>query len=246
MLRVYLSYAPADKDYLQTLLRWLRPLEQKYQLHVWHLPLAQPAEGKPYFWDAMLNELERAHLFLFLTSKNSLEATHIQKEEIPRAFKRQAALGSHLVQLYRIPLPGANGNTALDQIPTLGKVKQIDDWKNDLVGYEFLIKDLEASISELKRSWIEEQHRTGIALTLPADRPAPPPKARLKPIPGWLSLSFLFAIFYMITSLYFRECAPRRYHGLSPETTVPYLPSPEHYTRENPVTPPQAVPPRPE
>jgi hypothetical protein len=246
MLRVYLSYDPADKDYLQTLLRWLRPLEQKYNLHVWHIPLAQPDGTQPYYWDNMINELEQAHLYLFLTSPNSLKSTQVQKEEIPRALKHQAKQGRHLVQLYCIPLPGANGSAALERMPTLGKAKQIDDWKSDLVGYEFLTKDLEAVISELERTWIEEQHRTSLAPALPTGVLAPAPKTRLKPIPGWLSVSFLFAIFYIVTSLYFRECAPRRYHGVAPGTTVPPTLPPRPYARENPITPPKPVPPRPE
>ncbi|MCS7035892.1 MAG: TIR domain-containing protein [Saprospiraceae bacterium] len=246
MLRVYISYDPADKDYLQTLLRWLRPLEQKYQLHVWHIPPALPTGEQPYYWDDMLNELEQAHLYLFLTSPNSQKSQHVQKEEIPRALKRQAKLGEHLVQLYRIPLPGANGGATLMRMRALGMAKQIDDWKSDLVGYEFLTKDLEKTICELERTWLEEKHRTGLVPASHFEAAAPTARGKLKPIPGWLSLSFALAIFYMVTSLYFRECAPRRYQGLPEDATVPYVPPPRPYSRENPITPPQPEPPRPE
>ncbi len=246
MLRVYLSYSPADKAYLETLRRWLRPLEQKYHLRVWHIPLPERGEESPYYWDDMLDELEQAHLYLFLTSPNSQKAVHIQTEELPRAHKRQMALGKELVQLYQIVLPGASDREGLRHLPSLGMAKQIDDWKSDLIGYAFLTKEIEAVICELERNWIEEQHRTGIAPVLSPLGKAKAAPATLKPIPGWLGASFLLAIFYMISSLYFKECAPRRYHGIPPNVNLPSNLPERPYMRETPPMLPQCVPPRPE
>ncbi len=245
MLRVYLSYTQADKNYLLALRRWLRPLEQKYDLHVWHIPVAQANDKQPYYWDAMLNELEHAHLYLFLTSAQSLKDERIHREELPRALRHQAQHGPSLVQLYRIPLSDAHGGSALDRLPILGAAKQIDDWQSDLVGYEFLTKDIEKVVSDLERSWREESIRTGQEFVFPTvASPAPP--ARLQPLPGWTGLAFLMAVFYIVTSIYFQECAPRRYHGLPPNAKVPASQWETPYPRENPITPPQPVPPRPE
>ncbi len=245
MLRVYISYDPADAAYLQTLLRWLRPLEQKYHLNIWHLPLAKGGEKQPYYWDDMLNRLEKAHLYLFLTSAHSAKNERVHKEELPRALKRQAQLGPSLVQLYRIPLPGATYGAALQNVPLLGTAKQIEDWRSDLIGYELLTKDIERVIRELSLNWVEEKHRTG-SMLLPDSRMPRAKKVSLKPIPGWLSVAFVSAILYITTSLYFEECAPRRYHGISPNATPPYSAPPRPYMRENPIVAPQPVPPRPE
>jgi hypothetical protein len=54
MLRVYISYAPADKPYLDTLLKWLKPLQEKYFLRIWHNPFPAPGALAPYQWDDML------------------------------------------------------------------------------------------------------------------------------------------------------------------------------------------------
>ncbi len=42
MLRLYISCAPADKPYLDTLLKWLGPLKEKYFLRIWHNPAPCP------------------------------------------------------------------------------------------------------------------------------------------------------------------------------------------------------------
>lgn len=231
---------------MEALRRWLRPLEQKYHLHVWHIPLPQPGREQPYYWDDMLNELEQAHLYLFLTSPNSQKTAYIQTEELPRAHKRQMALGKELIQLYQIVLPGAGSKEVLKRLPTLGMAKRIDDWRSDLIGYAFLTKEIEAVLCELERNWIEEQHRTGTAPALLPLSKAKASPAPLKPIPGWVGASFLLAILYMVSSLYFQECAPRRYHGIPPNVNLPSNLPERPYARETPVTPPQPVPPRPE
>ncbi|MCS6928252.1 MAG: toll/interleukin-1 receptor domain-containing protein [Saprospiraceae bacterium] len=247
MLRVYLSYDQADKEYLQSLLRWLRPLEQKYGLHIWHPPLEKTKESQLPVSSEMLNALEMAHLYLFLASPNSAKSERVQKEEIPRALKRRAEVGAELIRLFRIPLPGSStGSAAFNLIPALENANRIEDWKNDALAYEFLTKDLERNIAELKRLWMEEEHRTNLLLGSLHELKPLAQETTLKPIPGWLSLSFLLAILYMVTSVYFSECAPRRYHGYPTKEFVPYVPAQQPYQRENPIRPPQPVPLRPE
>ncbi len=241
MLRAYLSYTPADKEYLKALVRWLRPLEQKYALHVWHAPLPPPGTTAVYPWEEATFQLEQAHLYLFLTSTKSIRVEHIQKEEIPRALKRQTELGKALVRLYRIPLYGSESTKALDRIPILGAAYRIDDWKNDRLGYEFLTKAIEEEVRQLLREWQEEAFRTQKSLMASSDVSGPAVPQRLRPIPGWLSAAFLFAILYIVTSIYFEQCAPRRYDGLPPNVSVPFSPSPEEYRRENPQDNPTPV-----
>ena len=106
MLRVYISHAPADKPQLLKLLQWLKPLEEQYYLRLFYNKPA-PEAGLPYHWDAMLDQLAEAHIFLFLISPNSLKTAYIEQEEVPRALARQAELGSQLVRICPVVLSAA-------------------------------------------------------------------------------------------------------------------------------------------
>ena len=102
MLRVYISYAPADKVYLETLLKWLQPLKEKYYLRIWHNPFPKPWAKLPYRWDDMMDQLEEAHIYLFLGSYNSLAAGYIEQEEVQRAVARHIEHGDNFVRIYPI------------------------------------------------------------------------------------------------------------------------------------------------
>ncbi len=243
MLRVYISCAPADKPYLDTLLKWLRPLQEKYFLRIWHNPAPRPGYKELYQWDAMLENLEQAHIYLFLASKNSLGTDYIEREEVSRAVARHTELGEKYVRILPVILAPSNWNksSGLSRFKPIGGVKTLLDWKSDPMGYQLVIAELQRTVEELRRNWMEEYHRTG----LPMDeffhpmRLAPAEPA-LKPIPGWAGVVFLFVIFYMVTSWYLSGCAPRMYHMYVPKS-LPYQSLPEQYFRENPVAPPQEV-----
>ncbi|MFN0013069.1 MAG: toll/interleukin-1 receptor domain-containing protein [Saprospiraceae bacterium] len=248
MLRIYISYAPADSPYLATLLQWLRPLQEKYFLEVWHHP--KPLQGSPelYYREAMLNNLEQAHIYLFLTSNNSLKTAHIAQEELPRAIARHAAHGDKYVRLLPVVLSPTGGKNlpVLAAFKPIGGGKPLSDWKTDDAGYRLIASDLQHVIEELRRNWMEEYHR----LDMPLDdfaqyRLPPPPPPTLQPIPGWAGALMLLIIFYMVTSWYLSGCAPRMYHMYVPKS-MPYQSLPEQYFRENPVNPPEEVPKRPE
>ncbi|MBK6930321.1 MAG: hypothetical protein IPH12_05430 [Saprospirales bacterium] len=248
MLRVYISYAPADKPYLDTLLKWLKPLQEKYFLRIWHNPFPAPGALAPYQWDDMLDQLEAAHIYLFLTSYHALSAAHIQQEEVPRAVARYIDLGENYVRVYPVLLAPSHWkkHSGLAGFAPLGAKKTLAELKPEENGYLEIVNQLELAVEKLRRNWIEEHHRLG----LPVDdfsRPALLPSApdALKPLPGWAGVVLLFALFYMITSWYFSSCAPRMYYMYTPES-LPYQPLPDRYYRENPVQAPLDVPLRPD
>lgn len=245
MLRIYISYAPADKPYLDTLLKWLQPLKEKYFLRIWHNPAPRYASDLPYQWDDMLDNLENAHIYLFLTSYHSLSAAHIGQEEIPRAVERHIKYGDDLVRVYPVLLSPSQWkkHSGLASYKPLGPPKTLAELKPDENGYLALIEQLEEIVDTLRRNWMEEHRRLGLPLdefskpVLPSGEGA----SGLKPIPGWVSVALLFVIFYLITTWYFSGCAPRMYFMYTPEY-MPYQPLPERFLRENPLLEPLDVP----
>ncbi len=196
----------------------------------------------------MLSNLEEAHIYLFLTSDQSLKAGYIQQEEVPRARAQYAEHGDRYVRIFPILVSPSKWekHSGLAGFKPLGGSKTLAEWKTDESGYQLLVHRLEDVVQELRRNWMEEYHRIGLPIEAFSHPELPPPAAAtLKPIPGWAGLVLLLVIFYMVTSWYLSGCAPRMYHLYAPES-LPYQPLPERYFRENPVQPPEEVPPRPE
>lgn len=282
MLRLYISYSPADKSYLDKLLKWLKPLEERYALQLWY---ADPDKASPFLyhryhapgpvmiypadWEISLDRLERAHIYLFLMSYNALSTPYIEQEEVPRAVERYIKYSEHLVRIFPVLLSPSlwkdysrlSGFTALgwpedspeakkkalaagQKTPEV-KVLSLAETQPEEDGFLRLTKHLQIVLEEMHRNWTEEKHRLKPGDeddALPELQPAAP--AQLKPIPGWAGAALLMAVFYLVTSIYLRSCAPRMYHGYVPES-LPYQPMPEQYWRENPVTEPEEVPLRP-
>lgn len=248
MLRLYISYAPADKPYLDQLLLWLKPLQEKYFLRIWHNPMPRPFSKFPYQWDAMLEQLGEAHIYLFLMSHKSIATSYIEQEETPRAVERYIALGKNYIRIFPVLLSPSHWDkhSSLAGFAPIGLPgKTLADLKPDENGYLAIVRQLELVIVELRRNWMEEKHRLEMPID-EFDRPGlpPPPEQGLKPIPGWAAAALLFAVFYLVTSWYFSGCAPKMYHLYAPES-LPYQPPPQRYYRDNPVQYPEEVPLRP-
>ena len=246
MLRIYISYAPADKPYLDKLLKWLKPLQERYFLRIWYNTPA-PGSGMPYRWDDMIDQLEQAHIYLFLTSYQSLSMAYIDQEEITRAIARYTELGPEFVRIYPVVLAPSHWEkySRLSGFPVLGGSKPLTEISPEESGYLIIVEKLRQEIEALRRNHLEESYRAG----LPVDeffRPElPPPRApAFRPIPGWAGAVMLLAIFYVVTSWYLNGCAPRMYYLYSPKA-LPYQPLPDAYLRDNPVQLPQDVPLRP-
>ena len=282
MLRLYISYAPADKPYLDKLLKWLKPLEERYALQLWY---TNPDKASPFLyhrhhapgpvmvypadWETTLDRLERAHVYLFLTSHNALSTPYIGQEEVPRAVERYIKQSEQLVRIFPVLLSPSEWkeHSRLSEFPVLGwpedapeakrkaaaagkkmpevKVLSLAEIKPEEEGFLRIVKHLQIILEEMHRNWLEEKHRLKPGddeSDIPGLAPATP--AVIKPIPGWAGAALLMAVFYLVTSIYLRSCAPRMYHGYVPES-LPYQPAPEQYLRENPVVEPAEVPLRP-
>lgn len=244
---MYISYAVADKPYLDTLLKWLTPLSQKYYLQIWHNPVPRPFARLPYKWDEMIEQLESAHIYLFLTSYHSLSTAYIEQEEVPRAVERYIENRDSYVRIFPVLLSPSHWkkHSGLAGFKPLGGSKTLSETQPPENGYLAIVDQLERVVVELRRNWMEEYHRIGLPAEDFIKPPLPPPaESELKPIPGWASAVLLFALLYIVTSVYISSCAPRMYHMYTPES-MPYQPLPAPYFRENPVTAPADVPFRP-
>ncbi len=247
MIRLYISYAPADKASLETLLQWLQPLQEKYFLRIWHNPVPKPWSRLPYRWDDMIDQLESAHIYLFLTSYQALSTAYIAQEEIPRAVARHIEHGENFVRIYPVLLAPSHWkkHSGLAGFKPLGGPLSLAEQQPPEKGYLQIVEQLEGVIVELRRNWMEEYHRLGMPLDEFSQAALPQgEEPGLRPLPGWASLVLLMALFYLVTSWYFSGCAPRMYYLYTPES-MPYQPTPDQYFRENPVEAPIDVAPRP-
>lgn len=261
MLRLYISYAPADRPYLDKLLKWLKPLEERYALQLWY---ADPAKASlflyhryhapgpvlyfPADWEKMVNRLMQAHIYLFLVSHNSLSTPYVEQEEVPRAVDRYIKYGEDFVQVLPVLLSPSqwDKHSRLSEFPALSGSLPLTESDSEEEGFHRTVTQLQIIVEKLQRNWMEEKHRLGLGEKedgTPELLPAAP--AGFKPLPGWVGMAMLMSVFYLVTSFYLRSCAPRMYHMYVPET-VPYQPPPDRYLRENPLTPPEDVPLRPE
>ena len=161
MLRIYISYAPADKAYLETLLKWLQPLKEKYYLRIWHNPIPKPWSRLPYRWDEMIDQLEDAHIYLFLTSYNTLAASYIEQEEVPRAVARHIEHGENFVRIYPILVSPSQWkkHSGLAGFKPLNDPLTLADHKPEETGYLQMVDELEGIVIQLRRNWMEEHHR---------------------------------------------------------------------------------------
>lgn len=257
MLRIYLSYAPADKSYLNELLEWLRPLEEKYALRVYHpqmTPMPNLHHHKYYVpgqelvypsdWETAAEQLEAAHLYLFLISYHALCIPYIDQEEVSAAVTRYQRLGKEFVRVFPVLLSPSRWKeqSRLAGFDVLGGDKTLVETDPRENGYKRIIEQLILAIEALRRNWAEEQHRLG----LPTDEStrselSAPTRNAYQTIPGWAGAVMVMALLYMTTSWYFSACAPRMYYLYTPES-LPYEPAPEQYWRHNPLYPPEDVP----
>lgn len=253
MLRLYISYAPADQAYLDKLLKWLKPLEGSYSLKITHPVYAPPHLHHgvlpttqviyPFHWEKALQQLNKAHIYLFLISYNSLSMPYIGQEEVPRAVERHVKYGEDFVRIFPVLLSpslwteysGLSGFTPLGQQLPLTNIQPEEE------GYRQIMVQLRQVVEELQRNWVEETFRNGSPLEdfLQAPQPAPG-KAGFKPLPGWVGVVMVLSLFYMVTSFYLQSCAPRIY-GKTPDVGF-YQDPPERFIRDNPVRQPEDVP----
>lgn len=261
MLHLYISYAPDDAKQLIKLLRWLKPLEEKYFVRVWYNRPPPPPPALPLPWNILLfwyspprhkapyhpdmpEQLEKAHIYLFLTSHKSITVPWITQIEIPQAVDRYTRLGASFIRIFPVVLTPSHWkrHSRLAGFKPIGPSKSLAEIKPEEEGYLQVVDQLRPIVEELRQNWIEETHRLG----LPTDDFFRPPQAALPgpepaSLPGWAGWVLLALLLYSVTNWYTTSCAPRMYHKYKP-SILPAQKRTDEYWRLNPVLPPQEVP----
>jgi hypothetical protein len=180
-LNLYISHAPEDRPQLIKLLRWLRPLEQQYQLKVWYNQPLPPPQPMPLSWRLLLfwftppgqqwypwhpaidSRVAKAHIFLFLTSYKSLSTPWIDEREIAPAVQRYTRLGPSRVRIFPVILSPSlwQQQSRLSAFHPLGPERPLSAYATEEEAYLVLMEQLEMVVQELQRNQAERQFLTG-------------------------------------------------------------------------------------
>jgi hypothetical protein len=256
MLNLYISFAPDDTQQFVELLKWLKPLEEKYYLRVWYnrpapkpeilgLPWSlllfwykpPPPIKTPYHPDLSVKAAE-GHVYLFLTSPKWISTPWVNEIELPVAIDRHAQLGNRLVRICPVQLIPSDWtkNKYLAGFKAIGPEKALSTYADD-EGYKAFSKAFGAILEEVRRNWIEETHFQNKPVhhfyTL---APAPKKTAPIPPLfPNWLGWLILAWIMYAIMNWYGTSCSPNRYEPV--HVVPPFINHPEPF-RRGPLRPP--------
>jgi hypothetical protein len=255
MLNIFISHAPADEAHLQHLLEWLQPMQEKYHFRVWYnhrerspvVPFpwnllffwyAPPRSSRPYHSDLM-QEVESAHIYLFLTSQKSINTGWIEQDVVPRAVERYQRLGNRYVRVYPVLVSASQwkNTSRLAAFASLGprgrainQVQPTDD------AWLAVTEELRPVIEELRRNLMEENKRLGLPIDT-FNKPAPAwnePVHEVIPFPNWLGYLVIALLMWALANWYTTSCKPKY---------DPYWPKKEGQEAEYPRTPYQAPPP---
>jgi hypothetical protein len=188
-INIYISHAPEDRDVLQKLLRWLRPLEQQYFLRIWYNVPVPPPDPIPLSWRILLfwytpppryafpwhpqitERVAQAHIFLFLTSYKSISTPWIEQREIVPAVQRFSRLGPGRVRIFPVIVSPSRWeeSSRLGAFRPLGPPRPLSTYDPDDEAFLVLVRQLEKVIQDIQRNQTERQH----LLARPAQPEAP-------------------------------------------------------------------------
>lgn len=267
LLNLYISHAPADAKYAVEIREWLRPMEEKYHFRIWYNhPEPSPVLAFPwnilFFWinpgsykrypyhRDLEQEVQQAHIYLFLTSQKSITTPWIEQVEVPSAVDRYQRLGNTFIRIFPVVLSSSQWKmqSRLAGFPTLGPpgmaLNQVQPREDAL---NALAEQLRPVIEELRRNHIEDYKVQGLPVNT-FNQPAPAwndTPDEIVPFPNWLGWIIIFGIILSIANWYANHCKPQ---------WKPYYPTigtenPEVYDRKNgplertpPVKPPSEIP----
>lgn len=255
LLNLYISHAPADKQFVVKFMEWFKPMQEKYYVRVWYnhpepepiVPFpwnvlffwySPPRSGRPYHRD-LLKEVDQAHIYLFFTSQKSITTGWIDQEEVPRAVDRYQQHGRNYIRIHPVVVSASQWKThsRLAAYPTLGPAggKAMNQVTPTEDGWNGLMDQLKPIIEELRRNHIEENKRLGHSIK--SFNTTPPPwgdtPQKVLPLPNWIGWVMVVAIFWSVSNWYAGQCKPQ-YKPYWPKKNPPQ----EEYRRENPVRPP--------
>lgn len=257
LINLYISHAPADKQFVAQFMQWFKPMQEKYYIRVWYNhPEPEPIVPFPwnvlFFWYSpqrsnrpyhkdMAKELDQAHIYLFFTSQKSITTGWIDTEEVPKAVDRLQQLGRNYIRIFPVVVSSSQWKTysRLATFPTLGPAgKAINQVTPQEDAWNTLMEQLVPVIEELRRNHIEENKRLGLPIDSFNKKPAPwgDVPQQVVPLPDWTGWVIIAAILWLLAHGYAQYCTQKH---------KPYWPkknpAPVEYQRENPVRPPVDV-----
>lgn len=100
-LKLFISYAREDKDFKDTLIKHLRPLERKGIIQSWHDGVIDAGEE----WEEDLKkQLQTSDVLIFLVSPDFADSDYIDRVEIKGAVERYKNGGVAIVPIWIRPL----------------------------------------------------------------------------------------------------------------------------------------------
>jgi hypothetical protein len=256
LLNLYISHADGDQKYLEEFLAEIKPMQEKYNLRIWHNH-PEPATVIPFPWSLLFfwyrprsnnrlpyhydlpNELAMADIYLFLTSQKSVNVDWIKDVEERAATERYNTLGNHYVRVFTIPVSASQWRifSSLSIYPSLGPAgKAINQLPTSKEGWATVLDQLKPIIEVLSQNHLEKRKIEGLPLN-PKPLPWNDTPPTLIPFPQWVGWAMLIAILFSTARAYDSQCTRKMAPG-----TIKRNPKPEEYRRENPVQPPVDVP----
>ncbi|MEI6409239.1 MAG: hypothetical protein WCR52_07655 [Bacteroidota bacterium] len=267
-INLYISYAPEDRQELEKLLEWLYPMQD--EVNIWFYDPPPPDDPLTLPWQLLLfwyrqpdhledynrivqERLERAHIYLFITSYRSLISSSVEYE-ITRAVQRYVEIGDRYLRIFPVIFRPSQwkDKSRLAHFKPLGPGKPLLSIHPKEEGFMALSEELNKVIAVLKRN-LNEYRQMSASSAVTTQSAAPDfgydpdsiefePKAGVSP-PEWLGWVILAGL--LIYTLYaIRPHAPAgantRFKNVEPPSARPV-----EYPRENPLAPPTETAPFP-
>lgn len=200
-LKVYISHTPADKKAVKELYEFLRPMHD--EVDIWYndpppppkplpvpwewisvfLPIFLPRDFRDEYKKVDKRRKERAHIYLFMTSYQSLNDAQIQSD-IRLAAERRVEndwLSPHVFPVIMAPSLWKE-KSPLAKYKTLGPKKTLIEIKPVEAGFYEIATQLSKVIKDAQRG-LDEAKFSQSRLAAP-DEPAIPPPHRAQPYLG--------------------------------------------------------------
>lgn len=255
-VNLYLSYTGDDRSVVQKLLIWLYPMRDEVNIIYanpprplesmtlpWRLLLFwyEPPDPRAYYVRYLGQQLEQAHIYVFLTSYKSLADGRIEKE-IETAVSRQIQHSDRYIRIFPLEVSPSHWrkHSRLSRYKTIGPRQPLSQAKPEEEAYLTIIDQLAKEIKTVQRNLDELKYartRPGEASKAWPDLlgEIPPFKApeAVSP-PEWLGWVILIAI---IVSIFYSlgpelpTAATGRFRNIEKESKPPEFP------REYPLVP---------
>lgn len=264
-INIYVSYTKQDEEVLRQLQHWLHPMRD--EVNIWYVNPPAPVPSMPapwnllFFWydppDSMdlyrkvlIAQLQRAHIYIFLTNHRSIIDERIG-QEIDFAVKRRIA-GEHELNPLIFPLITSpcqwKRDSRLSGYKPLGSFKSLAEAKIKEEAYLEVTEQLTQAVRSLQIPLNEARY--ALLKMTPEARKALKPNPYIDDDPGavtykaptvsyppvWLGWALILLMFISVAGAIYRA-NPRiiRKRGDNAEHMEV---RPEEYRRENPIMPP--------